>query len=294
MGVRILGVGNATVDIINVLETYPEEDQEYRALAQSVSRGGNTANSLVVLSRLGHECSWAGSLATDHYSRIIRQDLARHGVDLRYIQEVDAGSTPVSCVTLNRKKATRTIVHFRDLPEYSFQQFQRIDLSQFDHLHFEGRAVPQLEKMLQRTFRCNQRPSVSIEIEKPRLGLADLAVRADLVLFSRAYAESLGYVDGDRFLQEQRLQAKGDTRMMLCAWGAQGAYGVDRTGITVFEPAVAPQQAVDTLAAGDVFNAAAIDGFVRRLGLKDVLGRACSLAAKKCSTFGLEFTDAAV
>ncbi len=295
---RILGVGNATVDIVNVLDFYPAEDQECRAEAQYVSRGGNATNSLVVLSCLGHRCSWAGTIAADHYSRLIREDLDRYAIDLRYVREVGTGATPVSCITLNRANATRTIVHFRDLPEYGFQEFEQIDLARFDHLHFEGRAVSQLAKMLERVLSLDRRPGVSLEIEKPRAGIAALAARADLVLFSKHYAESLGYSDGGRFLQAQwQADVGGDSnaahgRMSLCAWGAQGAYGLDGSG-AFFAPAPRSSAAVDTLGAGDVFNAAAIDGFVRRLGMEQLLQRACRLAAEKCQTNGLDFLDAA-
>ena len=47
---RILGVGIATLDLINEVERYPPEDAEVRALTQRRSRGGNAANTLAVLS----------------------------------------------------------------------------------------------------------------------------------------------------------------------------------------------------------------------------------------------------
>ncbi|MEA3643199.1 MAG: ketohexokinase, partial [Lamprobacter sp.] len=61
----LLGVGIATLDIINQVERYPAEDAEVRASAQRLLRGGNCANTLAVLSELGHHCRWAGTLADD-------------------------------------------------------------------------------------------------------------------------------------------------------------------------------------------------------------------------------------
>jgi ketohexokinase len=49
-------VGIATLDIINVVDTYPAENSEVRALSQQKVRGGNATNSLVVLSQLGYQC----------------------------------------------------------------------------------------------------------------------------------------------------------------------------------------------------------------------------------------------
>lgn len=66
---RILAIGIATLDIVNLVADYPPEDSEVRALDQRVSRGGNATNTLVVLSQLGHRCSWGGVLAEDADSR---------------------------------------------------------------------------------------------------------------------------------------------------------------------------------------------------------------------------------
>ena len=71
---NILAVGIATVDIINTVEHYPAADDEVRAVAQSIRRGGNASNTLVLLAALGHRCSWAGTLADDIYAGFIRNE----------------------------------------------------------------------------------------------------------------------------------------------------------------------------------------------------------------------------
>ena len=45
---KILAVGIATLDIINTVDRYPEEDSEIRALSQHQTRGGNATNTLRV------------------------------------------------------------------------------------------------------------------------------------------------------------------------------------------------------------------------------------------------------
>ena len=46
---HILTVGIATLDIINLVDHYPAEDEEMRALAQHIECGGNAANTASVL-----------------------------------------------------------------------------------------------------------------------------------------------------------------------------------------------------------------------------------------------------
>ena len=45
---RILGIGNATLDIIHTVDGYPRENDEIRCTGRTLSRGGNVANTLVV------------------------------------------------------------------------------------------------------------------------------------------------------------------------------------------------------------------------------------------------------
>ena len=49
---KLLGIGNATLDVIHLVDGYPRENDEVRARERYVRRGGNTANTLVVLSQL--------------------------------------------------------------------------------------------------------------------------------------------------------------------------------------------------------------------------------------------------
>ena len=50
---KLLGTCNATLDIIHLVDSYPKENDEVRCSERCVRRGGNLANTLVVLSQPG-------------------------------------------------------------------------------------------------------------------------------------------------------------------------------------------------------------------------------------------------
>jgi ketohexokinase len=240
----------------------------------------------VVLSQLGHRCAWGGVLAAEADGKPIRDDLQRHRIDLGAVRTFDHGKVPTSYITLNRRNGSRTIVHYRDLPEFGHEDFARIDLRGYDWLHFEGRNVAETQRMLARAREMLPNVPRSVEIEKPRPDIARLFAHADVLLFSRHFAAARGYCDPRRFLDDIARETPGVTRFLT--WGEAGAYALDRDGRLFHSPACPPPQVIDTLGAGDTFNAGVIDALLRGVALNEALQRACRLAGRKCGREGLD------
>lgn len=282
---RVLGVGVATLDIVNVVPYYPKEDVELRAERQEIRRGGNATNTLVVLSQLGHQCSWAGTLSDEPVGRIILDDLAKYAIDTQACRQYASGKVPTSYITVSRQTGSRTIVHYRDLPEYHAEDFYLIDTREFDWLHFEGRNVNETLQMLRHQKISSPEKPLSLEVEKDRPEIDSLLPFPDVLLFSKDFALSRGYLDPVLLFLEVRPQ--NERALLVCAWGEQGAWLQDPSGDVKHVPAFRPPQIVETLGAGDVFNAGMIDGLARGLRLHTVLRDAVKLAGEKCGRQGL-------
>ena len=281
---QILAVGIATLDIVNEVDTYPNEDAEVRALAHSLRRGGNATNTLVVLTQLGHYCSWAGVLADEADTAIVVQELERYAIDTSFCQWQPEGKLPTSYITLSRDTGSRTIVHYRNLPEYDADNFSRIPLQGFDWLHFEGRNVKQTLLMMRRARDLVPDTPVSLELEKPRRHIDRLFPCADVLLFSQGFARQRELPPTALLQQLRQTAPQAD---LVCSLGAQGAVGISRTGTVVTVDACPPPQIVDTLGAGDTFNAGIIDALQQGAALPDAMRFAAQLAGAKCGQAGL-------
>ena len=277
-------VGIATLDIINRVQAYPAEDTEVRALAQSQRLGGNAANTAVVLAQLGAQASWVGNLAQP--AEIIERGFAHYGVDASLAVRIAGAAVPTSYILLSEATGSRSIVHYRDLPEYRAEDFLALDLSSFDWVHLEGRAVDQLGPMLEHA-RDLSGLTVSLEVEKPREGIQALFEQADLLLFSRDYALAQGFSDAPGLLHSL---PRGI--VASCTWGAQGAWAIGHDGRVLHAAPPPLDSVVDTLGAGDVFNAALIHALGRGRTMEQALPEAVGLASSQCTREGLELDGA--
>lgn len=278
----ILVAGNATFDIVNVVDHYPLEDEEMRAVRQWTDLGGNAANVARILAAHRHRCDWVGVVANDADGQRITAHAKAAGIGMEYASRQE-GSSPVSYITLNQQNGSRTIVHHRELPELSAAFFGKIPVSHYDWLHFEGRNVTELEKMLAYTRDNIFDQPLSLEIEKARDGVEALIPQVDLVMFSRAYAQSQGFHDAASFLRN-RQQQHGDI-WMTCTWGEAGAWAVDQLGVMFHAPA-SVVDVIDTVGAGDVFNAGMIHALATGQVLEDALHYATELAGRKVAQQG--------
>ncbi|WPL16372.1 Fructosamine kinase FrlD [Thiorhodovibrio winogradskyi] len=285
---RLLGVGVATLDIINQVARYPHEDDEVRATGQRIARGGNAANTLSVLRQFGHQCDWVGCHADDRQADLILADLKQRGIGTDAAVRCQDSATPTSYITLSDANASRTIVHYRRLRELTAADFAALPLDSYHWVHFEGRHPVETALMIERVRRERPHLPISVEIEKNRPELARLWQPVSLLLFSRAFVEPVldGPVTPWDYLAEQ--QHHSGAALCVAPWGAEGAYGIDRAGQRLFAPAETPGRLTDTLAAGDVFNAVLIDALLRGLPLGQAMACASRVAGYKCGYRGID------
>ncbi|RMG58640.1 MAG: carbohydrate kinase [Gammaproteobacteria bacterium] len=276
---RILLTGIAVLDIINRVPHYPQEDEELRAIGQRRSLGGNAANTAALLAELGHEAWLCATLGDDPASVEIEHRLQARSVNTQALQHVADGQAPTSFVTLNAANGSRTIVHWRDLPELSATHFLDLPLEQFDAFHFEGRNVDELIRMLQGLEGRRVDQPVSIEIEKPRPGIEALFPLADVLIVSRAFARARGFDTAPALLDWLAPQSRA--ALIVVPWGEAGAWARTREGRALHEPALAVDSVVDTLGAGDSFNAGLLDALAGGASAEEAVQRANRLAGLK-------------
>lgn len=281
----ILVIGNALIDTLLEVDYYPHEDEELRVLNRTQSIGGNAANSMQVLQQLRHECHWVGTLAQDNEGQWLKAQLISKGVNISYAQVIPHAQTPQSTIIANRATGTRTILHYRDLPELNSSALDTLPLSTYDWFHLEGRNSEVLPHFIEKIKSQRIDQPISLELEKNRVGLESLISEVEVVFISQAYIKAK-YPELEPEAVLHLLHQQAPQTIMTLTLGSQGAMAIDSNEVIYVEPAQVVA-VVDSVGAGDVFNAGMISGLASGQSLPEALHFAVLLAERKVQQYGL-------
>ncbi|POS77271.1 D-sorbose [Diaporthe helianthi] len=219
---HLVMVGACYLDTILSIPYYPEEDAKLRATRLTVRRGGNGGNSLEVLQQFLpappdvalHLVATLPNRHSPATAKVISSFGPGSPIDLSHCVYRDDQTEAASCwIMSSQATGTRTIVNHNSLDEMTIGEFVDIadafcseDAADM-WWHFEGRIPETSLQCIQHLRRSYPRSRISVEIEKPaRQGLRALAAEADVVFYSKSWAEGEGYPSAESCLVGEEVQ----------------------------------------------------------------------------------------
>ncbi|XP_063329329.1 ketohexokinase isoform X6 [Pelmatolapia mariae] len=235
-----------------------------------------------------------GSRTILHMNSFIMADFSQRAIDVSAVVLQVEGQTPCACCVVCPSTGTRTVVlSDTNLPDVTAEDFSKVHLHQFKWIHWEGRNAEEQVKMIQQVERYNsmlpqqQKITISVEIEKTREPLYQLFPHGDVVFVSKDVARDFGFESAEAALKGLYSRVKQGA-VLICAWAEKGADALGPDGVIIHSDAFPPESLVDTLGAGDTFNAAVIYTLSKGGSLQDALTFGCRVAGRKCGFHGYD------
>ncbi|XP_018400712.1 PREDICTED: ketohexokinase-like [Cyphomyrmex costatus] len=266
---KILCVGRVCLDIVQMCMQFPSEDSTQKATDHRWQRGGNASNTCTVLSLIGQPCELLACLSADEHANFLQNDLRKYKIDYSHCPVINGVGCSISTIILSLNTGSRTIVHYCNLPELTLKNFEQLNLEEYSWIHFEGRHIDVTLHMIQyidnynNLLNCtrdratkNRMPiTISVELERSVSELLNLLPYVDVAFIAKEFAQYLGFSNMNEVICNIGQDSKG---AIICAWAEEGAIARTPCGSIVQSPAFPPLKVIDTLGAGDTFNAAAL------------------------------------
>jgi sulfofructose kinase len=278
----ILCAGIAVLDEVFRVSAFPMPDTKVQASELITVGGGNAANAAVAIARLGGKAYFAAPLGDDAVGDRLIESLQREGVECVGCVRVPGARTPVSAIFVDAR-GDRTIANYRDhrLNDATADDPDLL-VAAVDAVMADNR-FPDFVLPICRAAMARRIPVV-IDADKAEDHRQPLFNAATHVIFSAQCLRSAARTDD---LPSGLAQMGTLTEAFLAVTdGPHPVLWYDRSRGTIRETPVFAIQAVDTLAAGDVFHGAFALALVEGRGVEDALRFAAAAAGLKCSRFG--------
>lgn len=272
----VFSFGIAVIDIVFHLEQLPVGDSKHFTRKRDLIGGGCAANAAVTISRLGGKAMLSCRLGDDIFGDMILADLERFSLDLSMLRRFSGCDSPYSAVCLARS-GERQVVNYRgtfvdDYPGW-VADAPTVDTYLSDTVWMQG-----CQAVLARAKKAD-RPGI---VDAERVSDLDQVLDATHLAFSR---QGIHALTGAKTPVEGLRAIRGATRAWCCVTdGASGVYFHD--GDSIEQISAFEIDAVDTLAAGDVWHGAFALGIAENMTETDAMIFANATAALKCSRHG--------
>jgi len=280
--IEVVGLGQACVDYLGRVPSYPREDGKMELVDLQSQCGGPASTALVTLSRLGIKTSFLGSVSDDPIGVEVLRGLRADRVDYSFVKITPGHTSQFAFIAVSRESGNRTIFwHRGSAPPLKKEE---VDLSPFSHakvLHLDGLMI---EASIEAATQARARGlKVVLDAGTMREGSLELVSRIDVLIASARFAAPLVGEDPPAEKALEALSRFGPKEIVVTL-GTQGSVGWNR-GEIVSQSAF-PVDVVDTTGAGDVYHGAYIYGLLKGWNMKTCMRFASAASALKCRAIG--------
>ena len=305
---RILGIGNAIVDVICKVEDdfitknsltkstmkLIFDDKEFKELLSNLKiektvSGGSVANSIVGLSQLGNEVGFIGKVNDDDLGSKYEDGLKEEKVKYFYTKKKEDLPTG-TCLILVTPDSERTMCTFlgtagkineNDVSSEAIKKSEIILLE--GYLWDEGEPKKAFEKAIKNANKVAMSLSDQFCVDRHKPHFLELVKNKLDVTFANEQ-EIMSLIDAKSF-DEVISFSKSLSKIVVLTRGEKGAVAIN--GEEVVECGVKQGlKIIDLTGAGDLFASGFLHGYVNNMSLKESLDKGTEMSSKVIQQIG--------
>ena len=304
---KILGIGNAIVDVIcKVEDKYLSEngltkstmklvdEDEFKKLLSTLIieetvSGGSVANSIVGLSQLGNEVGFIGKISDDDLGLKYEDGLKKENVNYLYSKKKENLSTG-TCLILITPDSERTMCTFLgtagkinegDIDKNSIINSEMVFLE--GYLWDEGEPKSAFDKAIANSNKIAMSLSDLFCVERHKSNFLDLVKNKLNIIFANEQ-EIISLISAKSF-EEVVSFSLGLGKLVIITRGEKGSIAIDND--KVFEcDAKSNLKIVDLTGAGDLFAAGFLHGHINKLSTKESLEKGTEMSSSIIQKIG--------
>jgi sugar/nucleoside kinase (ribokinase family) len=296
---RILGIGNALVDIMTLLEgdfilqefNLPKGSMQLVDLETSrgiksataifprtYTSGGSAANTIHGLAMLGADTGFIGSIGKDDTGDFFENDMKKAGVNTLLIRRDSVTGTAVALITRDAERTFAT--HLGAAVELSADDFTPVLFKDYDILYLEGYLITDFE-VTEAACRFARQNNMFIALDLSSYNVVEgfldqfeeiIEKYVDILFANEQEAKAFTGLEPEKALTKLSELSE----IVILKVGAEGSWV--KCNDEVFKVSAIPVSCVDTTGAGDLYAAGFLYGFARDLNLENC-GKLGSLMA---------------
>lgn len=309
---RVLGMGNALVDIITRIEnddildslglpkgsmTLVDMDTsnfihaETAGMTKSRASGGSAANTIHGLAHLGVETGFVGSVGNDDMGKFFKKDLKVNKIKPILFPSLNETGKAIALISKDSERTFAT--YLGAAVDLRAEDISHDVFEGYDYLYIEGYLV-QDPKMFEKALRLASQAGLKICLD-----LASFNIVADYIDFFKSVIAK--YVD-ILFANEEEIKSftgkspeEGAKEvnelcdLVVIKLGAEGSFCVCKEGM--IRIGVRPAKPIDTTGAGDLFASGFIYGHLKGLSPETCGEMGSALAGRVIEVIGAKMEE---
>ena len=283
--IQAIGLGQACVDYLGTLPSYPQEDGKVELTDLQMQCGGPASTALVTLARLGIPTTFLGSISNDPSGLRISENLKNEGVDVSCLKVTSGHTSQFAFIAVTKKMGNRTIFwHRGSVPHLKPKDVDIGFFSKAKILHLDGLMIEASMEAATQAKALGM--TVVLDAGTMRERSKKLVALVDILIASERFATPLAGIEATNEIALRTLHELGPKQVVITL-GKKGSIGLNEQGIIVRQAAF-QVRAKDTTGAGDVYHGAYIYGLLQGWDMPQCMRFASATAALKCKKIGAQ------